>query len=62
MLKTCEQPVRGGDRKERTARAGSDIACVAWRFCRAGHTSGKAAKFAREASESERRSGEAKRF
>ena len=34
------------------------IACVAWRFCRAGRTSGEAAKFAREARENERRSRE----
>ena len=34
------------------------VACVAWRFCRAGHRSGVAAKFAREARENERRSPE----
>ena len=34
------------------------IACVAWRFCRAGRRSGVAAKFAREARENERRSRE----
>ena len=32
-----------------------DLACVAWRFCRAGRRSGVAAKFAREARENERR-------
>ena len=32
------------------------LACVAWRFCRAGRRSGVAAKFAREARENERRS------
>ena len=37
--------------------AGS-VACVAWRFCRAGRRSGVAAKFAREARENERRSRE----
>ena len=37
------------------------IACVAWRFCRAGRTSGVAAKFAREARENERRSREKKK-
>ena len=34
------------------------IACVAWRFCRAGRRSGVAAKFTREARENERRSRE----
>ena len=34
----------------------SAIACVAWRFCRAGRRSGVAGKFAREARENERRS------
>ena len=34
------------------------LACVAWRFCRAGRTSGKAAKFVREARKNERRSHE----
>ena len=36
------------------------IACVAWRFCRAGRRarSGVAAKFGREARENERRSRE----
>ena len=34
------------------------LACVAWRFCRAGRRSGVAAKFAREARENERRSRE----
>ena len=34
------------------------IACVAWRFCRAGRRTGVAAKFAREARENERRSRE----
>ena len=35
------------------------LACVAWRFCRAGHTAKpRAAKFAREARENERRSRE----
>ena len=34
------------------------VACVAWRFCRAGHRSGVAGKFAREARENERRSRE----
>ena len=38
------------------------LACVAWRFCRAGRTSGVAAKFAREARENERRSREKKVF
>ena len=32
------------------------LACVAWRFCRAGRRSGVAAKFAREARENERKS------
>ena len=32
------------------------VACVVWRFCRAGRRSGVAAKFAREARENERRS------
>ena len=36
------------------------IACVAWRFCRAGRTSGEAAKFAREVRENDRRSREKK--
>ena len=36
------------------------LACVAWRFCRAGRTSGEAAKFAREARENERQSREKK--
>ena len=34
------------------------IACVAWRFCRAGRTSGVAAKFVREVRENERLSRE----
>ena len=34
------------------------LACVAWRFCRAGRRSGVAAKFAREARQNERRSRE----
>ena len=34
------------------------LACVAWRFCRAGRRSGVATKFAREARENERRSRE----
>ena len=34
------------------------VACVAWRFCRAGRRSGVAPKFAREARENERRSRE----
>ena len=34
------------------------VACVAWRFCRAGRTSGEAAKFARESRENERQSRE----
>ena len=34
------------------------LACVAWQFCRAGRTSGVAAKFARQARENERRSRE----
>ena len=34
--------------------AGYWLACVAWRFCRAGCTSGEAAKFARKARENER--------
>ena len=38
--------------------AHSWVACVAWRFCRAGRRSGVAAKFAREARENERRSRE----
>ena len=37
---------------------GKILACVAWRFCRAGRRSGVAAKFAREARENERRSRE----
>ena len=37
------------------------IACVAWRFCRAGRTRGVAEKFAREARENERRSREKKK-
>ena len=41
-------------------RATDTIACVAWRFCRAGRTSGVVAKFAREARENERRSREKK--
>ena len=32
-----------------------ELACVAWRFCRAGRRSGVTAKFAREARENERR-------
>ena len=36
------------------------LACVAWRFCRAGRRSSVAAKFAREARENERRSREKK--
>ena len=36
----------------------SFLACVAWRFCRAGRRSRVAAKFAREARENERRSRE----
>ena len=35
-----------------------NLACVAWRFCRAERRSGVAAKFAREARENERRSRE----
>ena len=31
--------------------SGRPLACVAWRFCRAGRRSGVAAKFAREARE-----------
>ena len=38
------------------------LACVAWRFCRAGRRSGVAAKFAREARENERRSREKNKF
>ena len=34
------------------------VACVAWRFCRAGRTSGEAAKFAREVHENEQQSRE----
>ena len=37
---------------------GISLACVAWRFCRAGRRSGVAGKFAREACENERRSRE----
>ena len=35
-----------------------ELACVAWRFCRVGRTSGEAAKFAREAHQNERQSRE----
>ena len=38
--------------------SGAGLACVAWRFCRAGRRSGVAAKFVREARENERRSRE----
>ena len=38
--------------------AEESLACVAWRFCRAGRRSGVAGKFAREARENERRSRE----
>ena len=34
------------------------VACVAWRFCRVGRTSGEAAKFAGEVRENERQSRE----
>ena len=45
---------------EAEGRMGYWLAYVAWRFCRAGRTSGQAAKFACEARENERRSREKK--
>lgn len=38
------------------SRTALSVACVAWRFCRAGRTSGEAAKFAPEVHENEQQS------